>query len=119
MRVVNKFPALLLRSPLHGLIIGSVLLITFNGCKSGKKYTTPITCLREGDTVLMTTDSPWWKNLRGARDFADKGPGVRGRRGRHNLRLVGYGSAVLTARIMGWLGRNGAAREASLPISSL
>ncbi len=86
MRVVNKFPALLLRSPLHGLIIGSVLLITFNGRKSGKKYTTPITCLREGDTVLMTTDSPWWKNLRGARDFADKGPGVRGRRGRHNRR---------------------------------
>jgi hypothetical protein len=30
-RVVNKFPALLLRSPLHGLIIiGRVLLITFN-----------------------------------------------------------------------------------------
>ena len=65
MRVVNKFPALLLRSPLHGLIIGSVLLITFNGRKSGKKYTTPITCLGEGDTVLMTTDSPWWKNLPG------------------------------------------------------
>ena len=73
MRVVNKFPALLLRSPLHGLIIGSVLLITFNGRKSGKKYTTLITCLGEGDTVLMTTDSPWWKNLWGARDFAEKG----------------------------------------------
>jgi deazaflavin-dependent oxidoreductase (nitroreductase family) len=65
MRVMNKFPALLLRSPLHGLMSGSVLLITFVGRKSGKRYTTSITYLREGDTVLMTTDSPWWKNLRG------------------------------------------------------
>ena len=64
-RVMNKFPALLLRSPLHRLISKSVLLITFTGRKSGKKYTTPITYLRDGDTVLMTTDSPWWKNLRG------------------------------------------------------
>ena len=65
MRVLNKFPALLLRSPLHSLISKSVLLITFTGRKSGKKYTTPITYIREGDTVLMTTDSPWWKNLCG------------------------------------------------------
>ena len=64
-RVMNKFPALLLRSPLHRLISKSVLLITFTGRKSGKKYTTPITYLRDDDTVLMTTDSPWWKNLRG------------------------------------------------------
>jgi deazaflavin-dependent oxidoreductase (nitroreductase family) len=65
MRVMNKFPALLLRSPLHGLMSGSTLLITFTGRKSGKRYTTPITYLREGDTFLRTTDSPWWKNLCG------------------------------------------------------
>ena len=65
MRVVNKFPALLLRSPLHGLIIGSVLLITFNGRKSGKRYDIPAAYARDGDAFSMTTDSPWWKNLRG------------------------------------------------------
>ena len=43
----------------------STLLITLTGRKSGKKYTTPITYLRDGDTFLMTTDSPWRKNLRG------------------------------------------------------
>lgn len=65
MRAINKFPALILRSPLHRLIGGSVLLLTFVGRKSAKKCTTPITYLREGDTVLLTIDSPWWKNLRG------------------------------------------------------
>ncbi len=62
---MNKFPAMLLRSPLHGFISGSVLLIAFTGRKSGKRYTTPMTHRRDGDTFLMTTDSPWWKNLRG------------------------------------------------------
>ena len=65
MRMMNKFPALLLRSPLHGLMSEGVLLITFTGRTSGKRCTTPINYIREGDTVLMTTDSPWWKNLRG------------------------------------------------------
>ena len=62
---MNRFPAMLLRSPLHRLTSKRTLLIIFTGRKSGKRYTTPIVYLREGDTFLMTTDSPWWKNLRG------------------------------------------------------
>lgn len=65
MRLANRFPILLLRSPLHGLLSDGVLLITFTGRKSGRPYTTPINYLRDGDTVDLTTDSPWWKNLRG------------------------------------------------------
>lgn len=64
MRLANRFPILLLRSPLHGLLSDGVLLITFTGRKSGKRYTTPINYLQDGDTVDLTTDSPWWKNLR-------------------------------------------------------
>jgi len=63
-RAMNRFPEMLLRSPLHGLM-KNTLLITFTGRKSGKTYTTPIVYLREGEEFLMTTDSPWWKNLRG------------------------------------------------------
>jgi hypothetical protein len=37
MRVMNKFPALLLRLPPDGLISRSVLLTTFTGRKSGKR----------------------------------------------------------------------------------
>ncbi|MBA2344275.1 MAG: nitroreductase family deazaflavin-dependent oxidoreductase [Rubrobacter sp.] len=65
MHLMNRFPALLLRSPLHGLMSKKFLLITFAGRKSGKRYTIPVSYLREGDAYLMTTDSPWWKNLRG------------------------------------------------------
>lgn len=65
MRLVNRAPALLLRSPLHSLLDGRFLLISFYGRKSGKRYTTPINYARDGDTFILTTDSPWWKNLRG------------------------------------------------------
>lgn len=40
------------------------MLITFTRRKSGKIYATPVNYVREGDTVLLTTDSPWRKNLR-------------------------------------------------------
>jgi len=64
-RTMNRFPAMLLRSPLHGFMSKKTLLITFTGRKSGKKYTIPIVYLPEGDAFLMTTDSPWWKSRRG------------------------------------------------------
>jgi len=65
MRVVNRAPALLLRSPLHGFLDGRFLLIAFRGRTSGKRYATPINYARDGDAYVMTTDSPWWRNLRG------------------------------------------------------
>lgn len=64
-KVMNKIPAAILRSPLHPLMSGKYLLLSFTGRKSGRRYTTPVAYLREGDAFLMTTDSPWWKNLRG------------------------------------------------------
>jgi len=41
------------------------LLLSFTGRKSGARYMTPLAYLSEGYAFLMTTDSPWWKNLRG------------------------------------------------------
>ncbi len=64
-RALNKVPAALLRSPLHGLMSKRFLLLTFNGRKSGKRYDIPVAYARDGDAFSMTTDSPWWKNLRG------------------------------------------------------
>ncbi len=64
-KIMNKVPAAVLRSPLHRAMSGRYLLLTFTGRKSGKRYTTPVAYLKEGETLLMTTDSPWWKNLRG------------------------------------------------------
>lgn len=65
MQVLKQVPALILRSPAHGLVSEGMLLLSVTGRKSGKRYTLPIYYLRDGDTVVMTTDSRWWKNLRG------------------------------------------------------
>jgi deazaflavin-dependent oxidoreductase (nitroreductase family) len=56
---------LILRSPVHGMVSKSVLLITFTGRKSGKTYTTPVDYSQDGDQVYIFTHAGWWKNLRG------------------------------------------------------
>ena len=64
-KVMNKVPTTILRSPLHPLMSNKYLLLSFTGLKSGRKYTTPVAYLRDHETFLVTTDSPWWKNLHG------------------------------------------------------
>ena len=65
-RVINPVVAWILRSPLHGLISDSILLITVIGRRTGTLYTTPVGYDRDGDTLYITTHhSNWWKNLRG------------------------------------------------------
>jgi hypothetical protein len=64
-RVINPVVSLLLRSPLHSLLSDSLLLLTFTGRRSGDEYTTPVGYwVRDGELVVLT-DSPWWRNLRG------------------------------------------------------
>jgi deazaflavin-dependent oxidoreductase (nitroreductase family) len=55
---------LVLRSPLHGAVSKSVLLITFTGRKSGKTYTTPVSYSQHDGQVYVFTHAAWWKNLR-------------------------------------------------------
>lgn len=62
---LNRIMIGLLRSPLHRLVSGSILLITFSGRKSGKLYTTPISYSRQGEAIIAFTHGAWWKNLRG------------------------------------------------------
>jgi deazaflavin-dependent oxidoreductase (nitroreductase family) len=66
----------ILRSPLHGMVSKSVLLISFTGHKSGKTYTTPVDYSQDGDQVYIFTHANWWKNLR---DGAPVTLRVRGR----------------------------------------
>ena len=63
MRAMNAIPNLVLRSPLHGLMDGKVLLLGFTGRRSGRRYSTPMSYVRVGDEVFMSTEAPWWKNL--------------------------------------------------------
>jgi hypothetical protein len=63
----NDIMAMILRSPLHGLLSGSTVLVTVTGRKSGRAITLPVNYVADGDTlwVLSGRDRTWWKNLRG------------------------------------------------------
>jgi deazaflavin-dependent oxidoreductase (nitroreductase family) len=55
----------ILKSPLHGTMSGSTMLLTFTGRKSGQQYTTPISYARDGDTITLITNRKhgWWRNF--------------------------------------------------------
>ena len=59
------------RSPLHGLLSKMLMLLTFIGRKSGRRYTIPVGYQVEpgpdGDTLIVFSHHNWWKNLRGGK----------------------------------------------------
>jgi len=57
----------LLRSPFHGMLSGSTMLITVTGRKSGKEITTPVNYVDMGEDLLTVSFKrrTWWRNLRG------------------------------------------------------
>lgn len=64
----NQLVAALLRSPLHGLVSGRLLLITVTGRRTGAEHTLPVG-YREDDgrltiPVLWPERKLWWRNLR-------------------------------------------------------
>ncbi|HEX9029392.1 MAG TPA: nitroreductase family deazaflavin-dependent oxidoreductase [Anaerolineales bacterium] len=65
-RLSNPFIKLILRSPLHRLISGNILLITYTGRRSGKPFTTPVNYMRSGDLLRVVSfrQRRWWRNLR-------------------------------------------------------
>jgi deazaflavin-dependent oxidoreductase (nitroreductase family) len=62
----NDFMIWLLRSPLHGMLSNSMMLITIAGRKTGQKYTLPVNYYRENGSfwVLTSRDRTWWRNVR-------------------------------------------------------
>lgn len=62
----NPIMKWILKSPLHSLMSGSTMLVTFKGRKSGKVYTTPVNYLEIGDALytISSRDRVWWRNLR-------------------------------------------------------
>lgn len=63
----NPIMIWLLRSGLHFLVSSNMIVLTYQGRKSGKRYTTPVSYVRDGQ-ILTTTSSrerTWWRNLRG------------------------------------------------------
>jgi deazaflavin-dependent oxidoreductase (nitroreductase family) len=67
--LVNPMLRVLLRSPLHGLLSDSILLLTYRGKTSGQQYTLPVQYARAGQTFYIVPGLPerkvWWRNLTG------------------------------------------------------
>jgi deazaflavin-dependent oxidoreductase (nitroreductase family) len=62
----NAIVAAVLRTPvLHRVMSRIFLLITFTGRKSGKRYTTPVGYMRQGNTIIILTKwfRTWWRNF--------------------------------------------------------
>lgn len=68
-RVLNAIMRVLLRSPVHGLRSGRVLLLEFRGRRSGRRYRMPLSYWERSptDVVCLTsaTWSRWWRNVDG------------------------------------------------------
>ena len=68
---VNRVLALLLRSPLHGLLSRRLLLIAVTGRRSGRVHTLPVMYSAGADRGLLRIGvaapaaKRWWRNLRG------------------------------------------------------
>jgi hypothetical protein len=67
-KIFNPLVRLILRSPLHGMMSGSLLLITYKGRRSGKEYSLPVQYVQDNRTIYtivgMHEVKTWWRNLR-------------------------------------------------------
>lgn len=95
-RIANPFVTLILRSPLHGLLSRSLLLMTVTGRRSGRLLTFPVQYVGRGDDLLVVSKASrrWWRNLEGGapvtvllrgttrEGFAEVKPGRNGASGR-------------------------------------
>lgn len=66
MPLVNAFVGFVLRSPLHRLLSGSVMLLSVAGRKTGRQITTPVNYIEDENgmlAVLSHRDRTWWRNL--------------------------------------------------------
>lgn len=63
----NGLIAALLRSPLHGMLSKNMMLITYQGRKSGRSITTPVNYIADGNRLLTVSlrERTWWRNFRG------------------------------------------------------
>lgn len=63
---MNSVMKWILRSPLHGLMSGSLMLLTYRGQGTGTHYSIPIGYFRWApDEVMAFSSARWWTNLRG------------------------------------------------------
>jgi deazaflavin-dependent oxidoreductase (nitroreductase family) len=66
-KIVNPVVRLILRSPLHGILSGSLMILTCCGRKTGREYRLPVQYAQAGNVIYLVPGNPeqktWWRNL--------------------------------------------------------
>ena len=62
-RILNPTLKFLLRSPLHRVTSGSMMLLYYTGRKTGKRYEVVLTYQEEGGKLYTFSSSPWSLNF--------------------------------------------------------
>lgn len=65
-KVINPMMMAVLKSPFHNILSKGIMIITFNGRLTGRKYSTPVSYYQADDEVICFTHANWWKNLKGS-----------------------------------------------------
>lgn len=68
--ILNPAMMALLRSPLHGAVSKSLMILIYQGRKSGKRYMIPVGYLAEGNRLYVFSHSAWAKNFVGGAPVA-------------------------------------------------
>ena len=64
--IINRVMNVLLTSPAHGLVSGSIMTIHFTGRRTGRARSTPVRYVREDSTTvtcLTGRQTRWWQNF--------------------------------------------------------
>jgi hypothetical protein len=65
---LNPLVVALLRSPLHGVASKGLMVLSWTGRRSGRRFSIPVGYQRDGDSVIVLISKPaekrWWKNFR-------------------------------------------------------
>jgi hypothetical protein len=63
-KLLNPLMKFILNSPLPGGLSKRVMVLSFTGRKSGKRYSTPVAYVWEEDRVIVVTYSSWRNNFK-------------------------------------------------------
>ncbi len=66
-KILNPTMNALLKSPLHRVLSGCIMTVSYLGRRSGKLYATPVSYYKTNDKVYCFTNGVWWNNFRESR----------------------------------------------------
>lgn len=64
LRIINPVMKVLLKTPVLGPMRGQMMVVNFNGRKSGRRYSIPLSAHRIDDALYALTDAGWKVNFR-------------------------------------------------------